>query len=101
VTSPIGRAYASIAYDPTIRQLVLFGGFTFADIRNPNGDTWVWDGSDWIQQFPVTSPPGRFDSPMVFDQARRQLVLFGGQGPCNAPTTCPGRVLFNDTWVYG
>jgi len=100
-TSPSARVQASFVWDAATRQLVLFGGFTLADPRNPIADTWVWDGSDWAQQFPVTSPPGRFDAPVVFDKARREVVLFGGQGPCNAPTTCPGRVLFNDTWVYG
>ncbi|HLG92667.1 MAG TPA: hypothetical protein VKY15_06770, partial [Acidimicrobiales bacterium] len=53
-TSPPVRDGASMAYDPAIGKVVLFGG------ENPSflGDTWTYDGT-WAQQFPATSPPAR------------------------------------------
>ena len=40
--------------------LVLFGG-TFGGTLSTNfNDTWVWDGTNWTQKSPITSPPGRF-----------------------------------------
>ena len=47
---------------------------------------------NWTQQSPVTSPPARGGSAMVYDPLRHQTVLFGGQNSAN--------VALNDTWVY-
>ena len=41
-----------MAYDPGTGQLVLFGGDDFAD-------TWTWNGSDWTELTPSTSPLAR------------------------------------------
>ena len=62
---------------PTDKQAVLFGG---NDGTSNLNDTWVWDGSNWIQQFPATSPSPRMWMSMTYDESRRQLVLFGGFG---------------------
>jgi hypothetical protein len=51
----------------------------------------VWNGTDWTQQAPVHSPPGRELGLMDFDAASGQLVLFGGAG---------SGVLLGDTWVW-
>src|SRR5262249_5561932 len=56
------------------------------------GDTWVWDGANWTQEFPANNPPGRTLPAMAYDQARNQVVLFGG---------FTGSVFANDTWVFG
>ncbi len=44
------------------------------------GDTWIWNGSDWIQQHPAISPPARDFASMAYDAATGQLILFGGGG---------------------
>jgi hypothetical protein len=56
--SPAVRQSASMAYDPAIGKVVLFGGV------NSNGgeaevfeDTWTYDGTTWTEQSPATSPP--------------------------------------------
>lgn len=54
-TSPPPRAGASLAYDPSSRKLVLFGGFSSGGGR-PANDTWTWDGANWTQEQPVRSP---------------------------------------------
>src|ERR1019366_8461497 len=75
LTSPPARWFASMAYDPSTGQLVLFGG---SDGSGELADTWTWNGSTWAEQLPSTSPPARQGASMAFDPASGQLVLFGG-----------------------
>ncbi len=79
-----------MAYDAARGQIVLFGGY------NPNSgflnDTWVWDGANWIQKSPQTSPPAREGHAMAYDIARGQVVLFGGLDANMNP--------LNDTWLW-
>jgi len=81
-----------MAYDSAHRKVVLFGG---SDSSSSSlGDTWVWDGTNWTQNFPATSPPARAFHSMAYDAARGQVVLFGG-----CCTSASGGD-FNDTWVW-
>ena len=52
----------------------------------------AWDGTAWTQQLPTTSPPGTTLPAMSYDEARSQLVLFGG---------FTGSSVVNNTWVWG
>ena len=79
-----------MVYDSTHSQTVLFGGF--ADWVGVSNDTWVWDGINWAQKFPLTSPPARYTHAMAFDAAHSQAVLFGG-------IDSAGNAL-GDTWVW-
>ncbi|MBI1737785.1 MAG: hypothetical protein HYR58_00880 [Acidobacteria bacterium] len=63
-----------MAYDATRREVVLFGGYT---TQGDSNDTWIWNGMDWIQRFPATSPPPSIHA-MAYDAARGETVLFGG-----------------------
>jgi uncharacterized protein (TIGR03437 family) len=83
-----------MAYDSAHGQVVLFGGENAANFLY--GDTWVWDGSNWTQKSPPTSPPAREAHAMVYDSAHGQVVLFGGNGA--ASLLGPG--YLNDTWVW-
>ncbi len=44
-----------MAYDAARRQVVLFGGYQSTAVSL--NDTWTWNGIDWQQQHPQTSPP--------------------------------------------
>src|ERR1700728_4007926 len=48
-TSPAIRDGATMAYDFSTGQLVLFGGLGGSGVF---GDTWTWDGTNWTQQTP-------------------------------------------------
>jgi len=72
-----------------IKQVVLFGGSV--GTPNPLGDTWVWNGNNWTQKFPQTNPPARNNHRLVYDAARGQIVMFGGN---------IGPNYTNDTWVW-
>jgi len=41
-------------------------------------DTWSWDGTDWTELQPETSPPARSEAMIAYDAAREEVVMFGG-----------------------
>ena len=76
--SPSPRGGHAMAYDSAHGQVVLFGGYDDPRGLRYLGDTWTWDGSNWIQKFPRNSPPAQFGHAMAYDSAHGQVVLFGG-----------------------
>jgi len=76
-------------------NLVLFSGGG----PNPGGpwnaDTWLFDGSNWSQQNPTTSPPARVEANMAFDPVRGRTVLTSGNS-----TSGPNPTFTNDTWAW-
>jgi uncharacterized protein (TIGR03437 family) len=77
------------SFDSALGQVVLFGGQIppasgLGNFTSVN-DTWVWNGSNWIQQFPATSPPAQSGFALAYDSGHSQVVLFGSAG----------------TWTYG
>ena len=83
-------AEPGFTYDAKRDRFVVFGGS--AGRQNVNGDTWEWDGKEWIK-FNGLNPAPRQAFAMVYDSRRNKTVLFGGMG------TTPGQ-LFNDTWEF-
>ena len=94
-SSPSPRTLSSMAFDPAVfpnGQMVLFGGLTINGTQPvPLNDTWVWNGTAWIQLSSSTSPPARFGASMAFDQTNHILLLFGGSD---------GNQVLNDIWVW-
>ena len=92
-TSPSPRSVFSMAYDPDRSQIILFGGLadTGGKYWEALNDTWMWDGTNWQQLSPAIMPLARFGANMVYDQARKSIVLFGGG---------MGGGLLDDTWVW-
>ena len=69
----------SSAYDAARGVLVvpmLFGG--------PDAGTWEWDGKSWHRS-DATPPSRRQTYGLTYDNARRQVVLVGGQGGNKGP----------------
>jgi hypothetical protein len=91
--SPSPRT-ATLAYDETSKRVLLFGGWTNGI---DYGDTWTYNGVNWVQQQPATSPQARADNGLAFDPILKSVVLFGGlAGPCE---DC-GEGRLNDTWLW-
>ena len=90
--SPPPRCNASMAYDAATNNVVLFGGLDFGGFSGGGflGDTWTWNGSNWTQQQPVSSPPARDGAGLAYDPATGNAVLFSGYR---------GTTL-NDTWSW-
>jgi hypothetical protein len=78
-TSPSARDGSGFDYDAFLGAPVLFGGND--ETHNPVlafNDTWLWNGTNWVQQQPASSPTPRYYFPMIYDGATRTLTLFGG-----------------------
>jgi hypothetical protein len=78
-----------MAYDAGRQRTVLFGG---SNSSGQLADTWEWDGVNWAQRTPATSPLRRIQHAMAYDAARQRTVLFGGLA-----TLGP---FLGDTWEW-
>ena len=88
--SPSARHGHAVAYDTVRGRVVLFGGHCGGSIPILN-DTWEWNGTAWTQRSPATSPAHRTFHALVYNVARRRMILFGGQGFGNSR---------NDLWEW-
>jgi hypothetical protein len=95
--SPLPRQWGTLTFDPISNTTILFGGlvdtYGYPGTRQEGdaNDTWSWDGTDWTQLNPVTSPPTRQYATAAFDAARGQTVVFGGLGDSG---------ILDDTWTW-
>ncbi len=93
-TTPPARGQHALAYDEARQVVVLFGG-TATMGQDQLGDTWEFDGLDWIPVTLTSSPPARFGYAMAYDAARQCVVLFGGAAASGGSTA-----FLSDTWEY-
>ena len=95
IHSPSPRE-TTLAYDISANEVMLFGGASAG--YQYYGDTWAYNGVDWVEQQPATFPPARADHGLAFDPILKAVVLFGGlAGSCE---DC-GEGRLNDTWLWG
>ena len=64
-----------MAYDPAHEVIVLFGGSSNGTTFD---DTWTWDGENWTQQNPPTSPGALSAARLAANPATHNLLLVGG-----------------------
>jgi hypothetical protein len=96
---PSNRSFASLAFDPSSNQLVLFGGARGTGLSAPLGDTWVLSGGTWTElcgggagEPGCGSPPPPDDQvPMTWDPATHSLLLVNSSGKTWS--------FRNDTWA--
>jgi hypothetical protein len=81
-TPPAARRYAGGMYDPTNKQLLVFGG---EDGSQDYNDVWALSldptpGSEaWTQITPTGTPPAARDSHCaVYDAANKRMIVYGG-----------------------
>lgn len=87
--TPGGRYLFGLAYDSHRNHTVLFGGRVFGG--SYVNQTWTYDATGWLQATPSASPPGIATNAMVYDSARRRMVLFSGENTFG---------FSNQTWEY-
>ena len=88
----------SLAYDPVLDKILLFGGGHVAEM-NDRGElagftgTWSFDAptGEWKQLSPGLEPPPRMSTRMVYDRKNQQMVLFGGDAQTR---------YLCDTWLF-
>ncbi len=73
-----------MAYDAARGEIVLF--------TSP-GETWSYNGSNWIQKSPATSPATRDYAAMAYDPIREKIVMFGGYD-------LSGPTYYDETWEW-
>jgi hypothetical protein len=88
--SPPARSGATMAFDPSSRQVVLFGGLGDAAFTLLN-DTWAWNNSVWTKLTPGHSPPPRQDASSAPFSTHHQLLLIGGLS---------GDAALGDAWIW-
>ncbi len=96
---PPPRTFPALADDPVAGRLLLFGGNRVLFGKPEDTDTflddmWAWDGRAW-RRLPGPTPSARAEAGMVYDSARRRVVLFGGYR-----TGGGERVRLGDTWEW-
>ena len=97
---PMQRDLAGAAFDTVRGELVLFGGATADDneagVEIMNNETWTWDGTNWTQKAPSTSPSGREAFAMAYDPVHQQTVIFGGA----IETASDPFFAIAETWIW-
>jgi hypothetical protein len=88
---PAARSGHTMAFDPTRRVVVLFGGWN--QTQGYLGDTWEWNcaARSWTRISPSTSPTARQGGRMMYDPAGGRMILFGG---------VDANTFYNETWQY-
>lgn len=88
-TSPLSRWGHAIAFDPVHERTILFGGYgPEYPTGTPLGDTWEYDGTNWIETSPSVSPSANEQHILVYEGTHEKILLFGGFGS-------------GETWFYG
>lgn len=86
---PARLAHAMATQDPTCGVL-LFGGED--ENRGQLGDTWLFNGGEWILLRSIREPPPRRDHALAYDQGRERTVLSGGSDGTG--------MVADDTWEH-
>jgi Galactose oxidase, central domain len=81
-SNPSARHSMAMAYDPAIGKVVLYGGSVYGNPQ-PLGDTWTFDGQNWVQVSTSSSPGPLLNASMVFDAADNIVILYGGNDGTN------------------
>jgi uncharacterized protein (TIGR03437 family) len=74
-SSPPARHDHAMAYDSARGQVVMFGGTVAQNNPVELNDTWLWDGVNWTEAFPQSSPPAQVGLAMAFDSGHGQVVI--------------------------
>ena len=93
--APAARWNLGMVTDPGRGRILLHGGTTgglgqLVTFR----DTWIWNGTDWLQSTMGTEPPAAESFAMAFDWQADVLVRQGGQ-----PAPIYSWLAAGDTWV--
>ena len=76
-SSPLPRGWTQLAYDSTMKRMVMFGGFA-NQLGISYGDSWSFSNGSW-SLIAASNLAGLRDSHgMAYDTARNKVVVFGG-----------------------
>jgi hypothetical protein len=105
--NPSPRSYPRMVFDAQANEIVLFGGTSAYDRGTQrsydSNDTWVWNGTRWIQRYPAHTPPARAAQGMAYDSIRGRVIIFGGRQMKGIPTPATDFEPIQttgDMWMY-
>ncbi len=84
--SPAPRAEANMVYDPSLGEVVMFGGYNNSTTY---GDTWLFNDNEW-NLLSKKGPPPAGGAAVDYDAALGGVLIFGGNN--NA-------IYLQDTWI--
>jgi Galactose oxidase, central domain len=106
-SNPSPRGYPRMVFDAQTGEIVLFGGTSAYDKGTQrsydSAETWVWNGTRWVQRYPAHNPPARAAHAMTYDSIRGRIIMFGGRqlkGQATPSTDIEPIQVINDTWIY-
>jgi len=98
-TSPPPMVDASLVYDEARGNVVMFGGAIVSPVDKTwvgySDSTWTWNGSDWTELHPETSPSARCKASFAYDSHRQKALLVGGVGYVHDDSS-----FYNDVWEW-
>ena len=102
---PSARADTAMAYDPSRKSLILFGGTNDQLVTSSTygfSDTWEWQSAtrQWTQLSPASSPDSLFSHGMVTDMGRAKVLIFGGQTGVDPFSRLPIRGSVTSPFVW-
>jgi len=89
-----GKIWKEIAFDQPKRNssaVIVFDPTSQLPVLMDAEGLWIWQDRLWSQLSFSLSPPGRWNSQLVYDTSHDQIVMFGG---------FKDKDIFDDTWVY-
>lgn len=89
--APSPRYSHAMAFDVKHQLVLLVGGRSLAS-QHVHTDMWAWNGRGWSMVAGDALPSGREGHALGTDDARRQVVLFGGSDRHSR--------VFSDTWTW-
>lgn len=95
---PPARYGAAAAYDPSHKEVVLFGGVTRYHKGTYYADTWTFRGGQWAAVNTTHAPSPRTGAAMAYDPLDGYTVLFGGCYSTALLGNCTS--AYSDTWEY-
>jgi hypothetical protein len=72
--------FAAEVYGTSIGPIFAFGGSDCSRSNTPisTNDTWLYNGDEWQPLASSQRPPGREETYLMYDSARKEIVLWGG-----------------------
>lgn len=79
-TPPVAREGHGMAWNAVSNVIVVHGGHAYNGLSGNTvlNDTWIINGSTWIEDTRGTKPAGRYQHVVTFDGPRSRLLVFGG-----------------------
>ena len=83
----------SLAYDASLKKLVLFGGYDDTEFLD---QTWLWDGTNWTRV--KKNPPYlRAQATLWYDPIAKKTIVYGGVGRKDKDSRVE---RFGDMWSF-